>query len=730
MSDATRGMADRPRSIEHADTSGEALYQLLFESIDEGFCIIEKVDSPAGVPSDFRYIAANPAFAAQSGVGNVIGKTIRETFPSELETWFDTYDAILDTGRAVRFERGLVTTGRVLELYAFRVDAVSRRVAILFVDLTARRQVEADRSRLELELETQRTALLESIFRLAPSFLAVLRGPEYVFALANEAYVQLIGRGRDILGKPMFEALPELVGQGFDVIVDRVLATGEPFVVKEIPARIERTLGAPAEDRVITLTVLPLEEPDGTRSGVVAHGTDVTEYVLARNQGERLLEASERTRADAEAARGEAEHARERTAQLQQLTSALAGARTLDEVATVVVAQITKALSAQTGALAVLAPSADALHLVSTVGFPDAVAQLVRVQLLDMVTPLTECFRTRAPVWIERRDGPAGLDARFPLIIPVWDALAVESAAFLPLIAAGEAVGTISFAFAGSRTFAPDERALLLTLTQQASLAVERASLYSAELRARRDAEVANRAKAEFLATMSHELRTPLNAIGGYAELIELGVYGAVTPEQRTALERIQRSQRHLLGLINGVLDYAKVDAGAVSYVEEAVPLDELLAICEALIVPQVRKKGLTFMYTGCDPQLNARADREKVQQVVLNLLSNAVKFTAPGGRVTLTCAVFAEGVPNSAGSGHVEIHVADTGNGIALEELERVFQPFVQLDAQLTRAQEGTGLGLAISRNLARGMGGDLTVESTVGAGSTFTLVLPSITG
>jgi PAS domain S-box-containing protein len=262
------------------------------------------------------------------------------------------------------------------------------------------------------------------------------------------------------------------------------------------------------------------------------------------------------------------------------------------------------------------------------------------------------------------------------------------------------------------------ERAHALAEAERARQAAEIARA-EAEA-ARRAAELANRAKSEFLAVMSHELRTPLNAIGGYAELMEIGIHGAVSAEQHTALERIQRSQRHLLGLINGVLNYAKVDAGAVHYEIQDITMDEVLTTCEALTAPQVRARGLVLVYAGCtcEPGLTVRADREKLQQIVLNLLSNAVKFTEPGGRIVMECAPLDDD--------RVEVRVSDTGVGIAPDRLEAVFQPFVQVDSALTRTNEGVGLGLAISRDLARGMGGDLTAESTPGRGSTFTLVLP----
>ena len=235
---------------------------------------------------------------------------------------------------------------------------------------------------------------------------------------------------------------------------------------------------------------------------------------------------------------------------------------------------------------------------------------------------------------------------------------------------------------------------------------------------ARRDAECANRGKAEFLAAMSHELRTPLSAIGGYAELMELGVRGPVSAAQAEDLRRIRVSQRHLLRLVNEILNYARIETGTVRYDVEDVPLATLVASVEPLIAPQLAAKELRFHHDHCgDTPLIARADHEKTRQVLLNLLSNAIKFTAPGGTVDVACDACDE---------RVMVKVRDSGIGIAGMEQERVFEPFVQVDASLTRANEGAGLGLAISRDLARGMGGDLTVESLPGVGSTFTLALP----
>ena len=259
---------------------------------------------------------------------------------------------------------------------------------------------------------------------------------------------------------------------------------------------------------------------------------------------------------------------------------------------------------------------------------------------------------------------------------------------------------------------------------RRALAAAQRARL-DAE-RAQGEAERANAAKGQFLAVMSHELRTPLNAIGGYAELLDMGLRGPVTEAQRADLARIRRSQQHLLGLINDILNYAKLEAGHAHFAAEDVALDAAADDVAALVLPQLRAKGLTLARdAGWARSLVVRADREKLQQVLVNLLTNAVKFTDAPGAVTLAAECADGGL--TGGGAAVRVRVRDTGIGIPADRLEQIFDPFVQVDPRLARAREGTGLGLAISRDLARGMGGDLSAESTPGVGSTFTLTLPA---
>jgi signal transduction histidine kinase len=388
---------------------------------------------------------------------------------------------------------------------------------------------------LQVEAEMARRRLADLV-RHAPAFIAVLRGPEFVFELANENYYQLVGH-RDIIGKRFADAIPEVVGQGFDQILQGVFTSGVPFIAHEIPATVQRTPGSVPELRYMNLVCTRLTWTDPNLSGVFAHGVDITEQVLAR----RTVEG------------------------------------------------------------------------------------------------------------------------------------------------------------------------------------------------ARAEAEAANQAKGDFLAAMSHELRTPLNAIAGYAQLLQLGMYGNLSETQLTALGRIQVAERHLLSLVEDVLNFSKIEAGHVEYDVVPVSLSEIITEVTMMIEPQLEAKGIALdVCVATD--LVVQGDREKVQQILLNLIVNAIKFTNPGGRITIDTGRrgdHSQSAPSNTeceAAGDVTyLRVSDTGVGILADKHDDIFNPFVQVRS-LTSSSGGTGLGLAISRNLARGMGGDIRVRSTPGIGSTFTLTLPVV--
>ncbi len=434
-----------------------------------------------------------------------------------------------------------------------------------------------------------------------------------------------------------------------------------------------------------------------------------------------------------------------RTSRLLAIVTALGGALTPDDVAQTILDEVMPAVGAMMGMMVLVRAPADpagdgerasspTLELVRSVGLPADARDLWRRIARDADLPLTHAVRTGEPVWVASvADAVPGSDA----VAGLRAAVGYRAAAVLPLLVEDRAVGAVALGFPEVRAFGAQEQAFLLTVARQCAQALERARLYAAEHAARAeaeaaraDAERANRAKAQFLAAMSHELRTPLNAIAGYAELMEMGIRGPVTAEQREDLARVRRAGQHLQSLINDILNHARLEAGTVRYDLQTVLLDEVVADVEALVSPQLRARALTFSHDGCATDTPerphaVRADGEKVRQVLLNLMTNAIKFTAPGGRIELACAIDrgADGRPTV-----VRLRVSDTGRGIASGALTQIFEPFVQVDRHRTHeSQQGVGLGLAISRDLARGMGGDLTAESTPGVGSAFTLTLPS---
>ena len=258
------------------------------------------------------------------------------------------------------------------------------------------------------------------------------------------------------------------------------------------------------------------------------------------------------------------------------------------------------------------------------------------------------------------------------------------------------------------------ERIDLLALEMEARAHAEWALKEAEE--ARSDAERANNSKTDFLAVMSHELRTPLTAIMGYEELLSDGITGPVTELQRQQLGRINASARHLLGLIDEILTFARVDIGRERVRWESMSVNHTLGDAAALVEPMAAAKDIRFIVELLEEDQAIQTDGTKLRQMLVNLLSNGIKFTDKG-EVRVSCAV---------NSGNLEVRIADTGVGIAAENIENVFEPFWQAEQTATRKTGGTGLGLSVTRKLARLLGGDVSVASKQGAGTTFVLTLP----
>jgi signal transduction histidine kinase len=299
-----------------------------------------------------------------------------------------------------------------------------------------------------------------------------------------------------------------------------------------------------------------------------------------------------------------------------------------------------------------------------------------------------------------------------------------EGIAFVnvPLVREDEAIGLLFVARDRSQPYSPREIALLETFADQAVIAIENARLFSELQEANRQLADASQHKSQFLATMSHELRTPLNAIIGYSEMLQEEAEDTGDEVYLPDLQKINAAGRHLLGLINDILDLSKIEAGRMDLDPETFEVGQLVRDVEAIVQPLVEKNGNTLIVSCPDDIGSMHADLTKVRQTLFNLLSNAAKFTDHG---TISLMVQHE---SSSDGDWLTFAVSDTGIGMTEEQLSRLFEAFSQAEASTRSQYGGTGLGLAISRHFCRLMGGDLTVKSTHGQGSTFTVRLPAV--
>ena len=659
--------------------------------------------------AEWRYVQINRAmraFVRANGIApeQLLGRSIWDVFPRLVGgPMHAAMDRARDEQATIAFEARGTYAESWYEGHAF---PCSTGVGVHAQDTTGQRQAADEVSRLAIALN-RRVDEMETLLKVIPVGIGIANDPHGADITVNPAMATLLRVSiTDNVSKsgPTADSLPfRVLRDGVEMSTDALPLQLAAREGRAIPYGEHELVFADQTRVTLLASAAPILDADGKVRGSVGAFVDITARKRAEIASSILAEASASFASSLDIPR----------------TFTVLAQRVVPDMADVCVIFVTR----ENGSVGVVAMEAT-----------DA-AMFRALQEFDRHHPVDGT--PTHPVWHALRDArtilvPSVSDASIASmlsgeqsVIELARETQTTSLLLVPIATRGRVLGAMGMGTRGMRRrFDQGDLLLAEELGRRAAMALDNAYLLRAEHRARAEAEAAHaeaerasRAKSDFLAMMSHELRTPLNAIAGYAELIELGLRGAVSEAQVGDLRKIRQNQRHLLGLINSVLNFARLDAGRVIYDMANVPAAASLRAVESLVEPQLRERGLQYHLSPCDASITVRADSEKLQQILINLLGNAAKFTPQNGRIDVSCAVE---------SRQLHFRVRDTGVGIPTELTERIFEPFVQANRTLRSSQEGVGLGLAISRELARGMGGELTVDSALGEGSTFTLTLP----
>lgn len=724
----------------------------ILESLSDGFVALD---------CDWRYLYVNAAAERILGRprADLIGKTIWEIYPDAHGTAFETAWRRAMTERAPGHTEEFQPGVGWLEEHAYPSE---QGIWIFFQDIT-------ERKRKELELESTATALEGAIREIESQRdqAEVVRQESNEAArwsnFLAEADFALSGSldARTILDRLVHLAVPRLAdgagimelgsdGQVYPVTLalahaedesktlerlhrhplpadlplgpPQVLRTGEPELVPEFT---DDLLHRVARDGAHLETLRSFGITSGLTVPLIARRRILAALWFISTDPERRFDTADLSRARDLASR--AALAIDNALLYQESERAEKNSRFLAEAGAILSASLDYEASLQNLVQIVIPRLADycivdiaedgAIRRIATAHYDprlDEVLRKTRRATLDpqrsmpgqvIASGEPKLFRL---VTKEVRDSITGNPEHRQLL----DTLDLCSLMMVPLTARGHTFGVISFAGVdGHRRYDEEDLALAEDLASRAALMIDNARLY-------REAVEANRAKSDFLAIISHELRTPLNAIMGYTGLLDAGVAGPLTPAQADQLRRIDVSARHLLELIEEVLTFSRMEMGREEVHLRHTDLGALLREVAGRIEPQAHAKGLELKLEIPTEQVRVETDPAKLRQIITNLLSNAVKFTNQGG------VILAAKISET----ELQFDIIDTGVGISPEQEPKLFEPFWQLEQGTTRRIGGTGLGLSVSRRLARLLGGDITVKSTPGRGSTFTLRLPRI--
>jgi PAS domain S-box-containing protein len=703
-----RDITERKR-VEEALRESEEKHRVLIETTATGFVFLD---------ADGRVLDANDEYLRLAGYDKreqILGRHVTE--------WTAEYDQArnaaevkkcLASGSVRGLEVDYVHPDKTVVPIEINASSLGvgdgLKIVALCRDITARKRTDTALHENQRQL-AEANQMLQMVMDTIPARI-FWKDTDLVYLGCNRLFAEDAGKKspEEILGKTDYDLGWREQAERYRQDDMVVMRSGNSKLGYEEPQT------APDGKRLwLQTSKIPLRDFNNHIIGILGTYEDITERKRAE---ETIAEVNEDLRA------------------INRIVSAITGVLNFQEVLNLVLNEALGIVGLEGGTICLVTPD-ETLKLAAQVATSEATIRDLTTNQIKVGGCLCgECARTRCPLILRNRAEVLEHSTRESTRGEI-----IHFHAAFPLVTAGECVGVLCVFTRTDKKPSERQLKLLETVTGQVALAIQHARLYeeihryagelenrvakrTAELAvAKERAEESDRLKSAFLATMSHELRTPLNSIIGFTGIILQGLAGSLNGEQTKQLAMVQSSARHLLALINDVLDISKIEAGQLEIHAERFDLPASLEKVAASVKPLVDKKGLALRVVLSPDVEPVVSDRLRVEQVLLNLLNNAVKFTERG-EVTLTV----ESEPGTLRTSRsaLRISVADTGIGIKPEDLEKIFQPFRQIDSGLTRQHEGTGLGLTICRRLSELLGGEISAKSTWGEGSVFTFILP----